>query len=430
MFKIKHLLIIFILFSSCAYKFEIKKNINQPPQSNFYFLVKLNYPQNKTLINKKFQKFLTNYYNYQFIKPFIKTHPSFNKNFVSWGLKKLKKRKYFFSNNELTDKKFLEKMIKKTDISNYPNANLYAITVRNCYLRVLPIDFPLFSRKNNFPFDVMQNSAIYLGTPVYITQFSKKKDWAFVESYIAAGWIKTSNLAFIDKKFIKKWYTGKYITPIKDKVPVYDNRGKFIFYAYIGSQFPLIKENNFFYWINLPVKKINSKANIVKVKVSKKFFSSKPLKLTYKNLCLIAEQLNNKPYYWGGLYFYRDCSMTIRDFFAPFDIYLPRNSYDQAHFQGYGGKFYDISHLSLKEKESFLIKNGIPYLTLVWMNGHIMLYIGKYHIHPIVFHNFWSLRKNGKKIIVGKSMLTYLNLFLKRVKGIKFVIPKSELKIF
>jgi cell wall-associated NlpC family hydrolase len=100
----------------------------------------------------------------------------------------------------------------------------------------------------------------------------------------------------------------------------------------------------------------------------------------------------------------------IRDMFAPFGIWLPRNSADQARE---GGTFIDLSNLSPEDREMMILKHGIPYLTLIWRRGHIMLYIGSHEGTPLIFHNFWGVRTKdflgrGGRIIVGHAAITTL----------------------
>ena len=58
-------------------------------------------------------------------------------------------------------------------------------------------------------------------------------------------------------------------------------------------------------------------------------------------------------------------------------------------------------------------KNGVPFSTLVYLKGHVMLYIGVKENEPLVFHNIWSVRlkdSDGKKYrhIIGKATITTL----------------------
>ncbi|MDP2268917.1 MAG: hypothetical protein Q8K46_07080, partial [Deltaproteobacteria bacterium] len=97
--------------------------------------------------------------------------------------------------------------------------------------------------------------------------------------------------------------------------------------------------------------------------------------------------------------------------FAPFGIWLPRNSGHQAKMTG---AFVDFRNLSPAEKEKAIMKQGLPYFTLLWFKGHIMLYIGAQDGQALVFHNFWSVKtrdadgKTGKRII-GRSAITTLH---------------------
>jgi hypothetical protein len=57
--------------------------------------------------------------------------------------------------------------------------------------------------------------------------------------------------------------------------------------------------------------------------------------------------------------------------------------------------------------------NGVPFSTLVYLKGHIMLYIGIKENEPLVLHNMWSVRlkdSNGRKYrhIIGKATVTTL----------------------
>jgi hypothetical protein len=134
-----------------------------------------------------------------------------------------------------------------------------------------------------------------------------------------------------------------------------------------------------------------------------------PLTFNTQNRIKIAEQLMNEPYGWGGLLNNRDCSSFTQDYFATFGKYLHRNSKSQIS----NGKYLDMSKLTNDEKKEFIRKNGVPFSTLVYLRGHIMLYIGLKDKEPLVLHDMWSVRlkdNNGNKYrhIVGKTSVTTL----------------------
>ena len=418
----KTLLVLFLLIIliGCSYRILLLENFNSIPQDNRIIIKKQHLPLDKPLIDERFKKFLNNYYTQKFLEPLYYQKAPYSKKFILKPFLKLYSRNYHFLNGRKISKNFIKKLRNYANLENYPNSNLKGIVIKNSFLKSLPTDTPIFYKK--FPFDIFQTSVIYYGTPVHISHFTKDKAWCFIESYIAAGWIKSENIATVDDKFLKKWYTKSFVTPIRDKIPIYNRMGKFITYAFIGSQFPLKVEFKNLFVINI----ITSNAKLTTTYVSKKFFKRKPIKLNYKNLSIIVNQLINKPYGWGGAYFYRDCSMMIRDLFAPFNIYLPRNSFDQINFNEYGNSPINPA----PPFEKFINKNSIPYLTLIWIPGHIMLYTGRLNNQLLIFHNFWSVKVGNRRIIIGKSKITPLNYFIRKNIKMRNVIPEDEINLF
>jgi hypothetical protein len=116
-----------------------------------------------------------------------------------------------------------------------------------------------------------------------------------------------------------------------------------------------------------------------------------------------------QPYGWGGMYANRDCSAMTRDFMTPFGIWLNRNSSQQAK----QGKRIPLAGLSAKDKEAIIKEKGIPLRTLIWMPGHIALYLGQYQGRPVIMHNTWGLKTKTPffgegRYIIGRTVITTL----------------------
>jgi hypothetical protein len=109
------------------------------------------------------------------------------------------------------------------------------------------------------------------------------------------------------------------------------------------------------------------------------------------------------------MYANRDCSAMTRDFMTPFGIWLNRNSSQQAE----QGKRIELAGLSPEDKEKTILEHAIPFRTLIWMPGHVTLYLGGYQGQPVILHNTWGLKtktltgKEGRHII-GRTVLTSL----------------------
>jgi hypothetical protein len=99
----------------------------------------------------------------------------------------------------------------------------------------------------------------------------------------------------------------------------------------------------------------------------------------------------------------------MRDYFIPFGIWLPRGSYNQIN----SGRKVVLSGMDPAQKERYIRENGVPFLTLIGLKGHIMLYVGTTNERPLVFHSLWgvNVRKGDGSItkqVVGKSIISTL----------------------
>ena len=122
------------------------------------------------------------------------------------------------------------------------------------------------------------------------------------------------------------------------------------------------------------------------------------------------DDVSKTNYGWGGMYGQRDCSSTLRDMFAPFGIWLPRNSFQQSKI----GKVIDLSSLTDDEKIGIIKEKAIPFQTLLYKRGHIVLYVGTINDEIIIFHNTWGIKtkeveKEGR-VVIGKTIFSTLKL--------------------
>ncbi len=436
------LFLLLIIYSGCTSTPEIIRDISSLKQDNTFYLEKSS--ANSELVTSDYQKMIDRKYNRLFFLPWHMERVRYSKNQAVWGFKKHSKAPGYGENKRRHDREWIEKLSANAALETYPNTGIRAITIANTDLRVLPTHKPLFYDFNlpgeGYPFDYLQNSAIAANTPIYITHISEDKSWVLADSHYALGWIPIRDIAFVNKKFISAWENNCHIVVTRDKVPVYDRKGTFIFKAPLGALFPKSGETGRYYEIFVAVANESREAVIKKGIISKSNAGLKPLRITSLNVATLANELINEPYGWGGMYQNRDCSALMKDLFAPFGIWLPRNSTDQA---ATGGIFIDLGNLSPKEKEKMIIDRGVPYLTLIWARGHIMLYIGAYQGKALVFHNLWGIRtrsflgKEGRKVIGHAAITTVspgkeLSNFdkngeiLNRIVGIILLIPPQE----
>lgn len=396
--KSSFLISITILFTSCANKnVEIEDIKKYPQEAKFYLNEDLEFKE-QDKYNKKFFEIYFRVWD----NPTIKI----SKKEANWAVK-FKNENIYLQNYSKASKSWFEKHFENSNFEEFKTELIKAITIKNSNVRVLPTKEMMFYNPYNagqgFPFDYNQNSHIKINTPVLISHFSKDKAWAYIKTPSFFGWINTSDLAFVDEKFVNEFKTNSYAITIKDKLNIYDEF--FIEKTQLGTIFPISKNSKYL----LAKKDDKHNAYLKEIEIEDENITTQPLVFNNENIEKIANELIAEQYGWGGIFGFRDCSSFTQDFYTTFGIYLGRNSRQQT----FSGKYFNIKELSNEEKKEFIIKNAKPFKTLIYLKGHIMLYVGVSKDEPLVMHNVWGvktkvyLNKKGRNII-GKNVITTL----------------------
>lgn len=147
-----------------------------------------------------------------------------------------------------------------------------------------------------------------------------------------------------------------------------------------------------------------------KVRISKSVAQKDVLKLDRRSFRAIMSEIIKSNYGWGGMYGQRDCSSTLRDMYAPFGIWLPRNSSQQAKV----GKIISLEKLSDEEKIALIKEKAVPFQTLLYKKGHIVLYVGTFGGEIAIFHNTWGIKTIKDdvegRVVIGKTVFSSLKL--------------------
>ena len=352
-------------------------------------------------------------YDVLYFAPWHQASPRHTLEQVSWGFREYGNNPGYGKDGRRHPPDWVRKMAVNAHLDDYPQGGFPAVTVKRIDFRILPTrdshsNYPKRESKDN-PFDNLQESSAPTGTPILVTQVSRDRKWLLAETSYALGWVPATDLAAVDAEFMQRWENGRYAAIIRDKAPVRDEKGVRCFSAPLGAIFPKIGEDAGHAWILTAIRDRRGRALLRKTRVQKSATADKPLSFTPLHAAQLAAELVGEPYGWGGMDGKRDCSSMIRDLFTPFGLWLPRNSKEQAE----AGRFINIRNLLPSEREAHIIRQGVPWRTLLWTPGHIMLYIGVHQGQPLIFHNFWSITTrdaegNKGKLIVGKAAVTTL----------------------
>ncbi len=335
--------------------------------------------------------------------------------------------------NELRNKQNREAIRKNNRI-------VFGLVAKRTDIRVFPTDEPSDCHEG---FDRFQHSSISPGSPIAIYHFSQDKGWAYVQTQMIRGWVRTDQLAIAEERSQVVDYEGA-----KDRlvitgnfVPVYADPSfrQSLFLSQMGDSFPLLgilgetKLGSPCYVFSLPSEQsdgglIFRKGYIRQDEDVHRGF----LSYTQENLARQVFKMLNHPYGWGDKLGGRDCSRLIMDLFRTFGILMPRNSKEQAKV---GKDLGRVKGMSSREKMKALDRT-VPLATTLRLPGHIMLYLGKEKGRHYVIHAFWGIQGPDKVETIGKVAVSDLSLgskgpngsLLDRVTDIRTIGPTPQIQ--
>jgi cell wall-associated NlpC family hydrolase len=343
-------------------------------------------------------------YNEKFFKPWDSGMVMLSKGEKTWQFKYAKERTYH-SNGTIIPKSWYKQQIKNSNFENSDSISQPAITLKHTNLRLYPSSDGIYydprRTGEGFPFDYSQNSSVHINTPLAISHYSLDKQWVYAQTSFASGWIKVEDMAFVTSSFQTQFRNNDYAITVKDNLNLSDDNGH-ISLVKIGSIFPIDPKTKKYL---IAKKDEKNYAYLSKVTVNDiDIIAHKPIKFNPYNIAYISKQLVGEPYGWGGGYETRDCSALTKDFFAPFGIYLARNSRQQANN---GNEFISLKGLNAKAKQQTILANAKPFRSMLFVPGHITLYLGERKGEPIILHNYWGVRlKDGSKKVLARAIIS------------------------
>ena len=313
----------------------------------------------------------------------------------------------------------------------FPSRSQYAIAVRDTSLRAMPSNKPYFlnpSKPNEgYPFDYFQQSALHIGSPLYICHISRDNRWVFAQSNLASGWLPLEDTALVDQAFMNDWMACPLAAIVRDKI-LLKGEGREArritgkpsgLTANIGALLPIgTLYHDGGMQALIPKRSSYGRAEIARIHLMPYQARPLPVPATPGAVARIGNEMMAQPYGWGGLDGNRDCSAMMHDLFVPFGIWLPRHSTAQAA----SGNQITLAGLEAADKQAVIMDNGIPFLSLIWLPGHIGLYIGLFENKPAIFHNLWGLRINlpgqtkpgNGRAVIGRAAITTLHPGIER----------------
>ncbi len=302
-------------------------------------------------------------------------------------------------NDELTLENTQEILANRNldDISDVTKV-INGIIVERANLRSFPTNIHFYDSQNVMDFDRLQETELHVNTPVIILHESKDHEWNFVISPFYAGWVLKKSIAYATDDdisfFTNNANFGIIIEPL---VRVGDVD------LDMSVKLPYVGENSTEYQLIIPGK--DAKGNVVRKDISilKKYLSIGYLPYTKNNVYKQAQKYLGHNYSWGGMDNGVDCSSFISNVYRTFGFYFPRNTSSQNKSVG---NVTNLAELTPREKLQ-VIKNTNP--SLLFQNGHVMLYLGTDNDKHLIIH------ASGSEMKVVITELSLNSNYLKNI---------------
>ncbi len=336
----------------------------------------------------------------------------------SSALASMRKRQSFTLEGEKAGSGFFEAIEANMNIPCIPSviAVRFGLVVAYTHQRVLPTESGLYSKKKSHAFDRLQNSALDIGTPVAVLYETRDKKWLYVDAPLCGGWVLAEDVGICLMEQIVHYTSAEpFVVTLSAKTDIFLNEGLTRHHAYVrmGTRFASLQEKrNGAVEILLPRRNMDGTCMFISGFVREGDIHLGYLPYTPRSMIRQAFNLLNSPYGWGGMFGEQDCSRFIQEVFATAGIYLPRNSTQQAKVGRSAAFFY--ADMPGEERLRQVSDHARAGISIMQMNGHIMLYLGTYNGELYAIHDLWGYAEPGDGAenlrVVNRVAVTDLSL--------------------
>ena len=292
----------------------------------------------------------------------------------------------------------------------------FGLVTSYSHQRILPTDAGLYGGKKNHAFDRLQNSALDIGTPVAILHKTADKRWLYAVSPLCSGWLPADNVGVCSRQQLIHYTSAEpFVVTLKAKTDIFLDENLRRHHAYVRMGTRFVARQGYITGaveILIPLRGQDGSCLFVGGFVSQGSIHYGYLPYTPRTIITQAFGLLNAPYGWGGMFGEQDCSRFIQVIFSTVGIHFPRNSYQQAKVGRLVANF-DKS-VPVAERIQKISLEMQPGISILQMNGHIMLYLGLVDGEAYAIHDMWGYGEPGQGRenlrVVNRVVVTNLSL--------------------
>lgn len=275
----------------------------------------------------------------------------------------------------------------------------YGMAVERAALRTFPTPLRVFSHDDDTDIDRFQESALFPGDPVAIAHASADGNWLFVISARYAAWVEARAIAEGDKSTVLAYgqrtpyriITGaKPRTVFTREAPRVSelqlDMGTRVPLADVAADQPVNGQHPYSSWtLDLPVREADGRLGFAPALLQKNADSNADyLPLTRANILRQAFKFLGERYGWGHSYNGRDCSGFVSDVYRSMGVQMPRNTSAQAVSPVFARTHFEPG--DSRDKRMAAVR-ALQVGDLIYIPGHVMMYIGDIDGMPYVIHD-------------------------------------------
>lgn len=297
----------------------------------------------------------------------------------------------------------------------------YGLTVRRTDIRTFPTLSGVFDSPGDRDFDRFQETAVDPAEPVLILHESLDKDFYFIQMRNYRGWVPVQDIALAKtrQQWLDYMTAGDFLVVTSSTLGIGRDPatgGPLLFQ--MGAKIPVVRAEStgagLSYLLKVPVRTVDGvlafRTELVPASAD---VHRGYLPYTRANTIRQAFRMLGDPYGWGGLADSVDCSSFIANIFRTMGFLLPRNADEQESAPG-----LKLALAGKSAAERLTLLQQLPPGSPVFMNGHVMLYLGQSGGKPYIIHSLGSYSRKDpatgrlQRVPVMRVVVSDLGLLL------------------
>jgi cell wall-associated NlpC family hydrolase len=313
--------------------------------------------------------------------------------------------RFYADGTELTPQHF-KRYSDNLNIQGVKEQNLvkFGLVTRRSSLRTFPTLDRVFNKSMDLDLDRFQESGVFPSEAVAILHSSKDGKWLLVQNYHYLAWVQQEDIAIGSKQQIQTYLDHQdflLVTGAKVLTSFVPNEPEISQVQLdMGVKLPLLSNDEQHgelygqstsgnYEVKLPVRNLDGSLSIKTALIGRtQDVHQGYLEYTAQNVIAQGFKFLGERYGWGHDYNGRDCTGFVGEIYKTFGILMPRNSGQQGNGE-YGTNFRFDKSSDIASKLTVI--ENLQIGDLIYIPGHVMVYLGKENGQPIVIHDVKGL---------------------------------------